>query len=238
MTTSDAAVRTQGRREAAPAAATVLVVLARARIRQRVAGMGAARASLVDLARTRRTRTASHHRSPACAPPARVSFDRAWRRLVLLGLLAVGNFVALGILVAGLVTAEHRRSQRRRAPAYRVCRSTPRTSWSSASSSGRSRLAGLSARRDAHAREAADFRFPQDEAAKEAVEAAGVGLPLRLADELDRVQSYRHDAALAACESAHGARVVRLGDHGSSRRGTCRERARFVEDVPALRSAS
>ena len=86
--------------------------------------------------------------------------------LVLLGLLAAGNFAALGILVAGLVTAD-----------------TADLSGGELLLTGFAIYAtdlvvfglifweveagGPSVRRDAHAREAADFRFPQDEAAKE-----------------------------------------------------------------------
>ena len=86
--------------------------------------------------------------------------------LILLGLLAAGNFAALGILVAGLVTAD-----------------TADLSGGELLLTGFAiyttdlvvfglifwevEAGGPSVRRDAQARKAADFRFPQDEDAKE-----------------------------------------------------------------------
>ena len=161
MSTSEAAIRAQGRREAAPAATVVLVVLAT------LAGVSKDQGwELVGL--------------PwwiwlvLALPALFLTFDlllaprgkglvRSRRAaLVLLGFLAAGNFIALGILVAGLVSAS-----------------------TSDLSGGELLLTGFAiyttdlvvfglifweveaggpvARRDAPARDEVDFRFPQDE---------------------------------------------------------------------------
>ena len=194
-----AAVRTQGRREAAPAAATRA---RRSRWRSRSSASrkdGSCSGSPGG--------SGSYSQYPPCfsrsifcsRSPARVSFDRAWRRWFCSGLLAAGNFAALGILVAGLVTARHSRSQRRRAPAYRVAiYTTDIVGLRPHLLGGGGRRAVCAASMHTRVRQP-DFRFPQDEdRERSGLEAAGLGLPLRLADELDRVQPDGHDAALAA----------------------------------------
>jgi hypothetical protein len=165
MTTSDAAVRMQGRREAAPAAATVLVVLAALAFVSESQGwelLGLPWWIWLALAAPALLLTIDL----LLAPAGKGLVRSRMAALVLLGLLAAGNFAALGILVAGLVTAD-----------------TADLSGGELLLTGFAIYAtdlvvfglifweveagGPSARRDAHAREAADFRFPQDEAAKE-----------------------------------------------------------------------
>jgi uncharacterized membrane protein len=104
MSANEAALRAQGRREAAPAAIAVLIVLVALAVVSRsqlwellglpwwiwlVLGIPALLLA-IDLLLALRGKGLVQSRKAA---------------LVLLGLLAVGNFVALGILVAGLVTA-------------------------------------------------------------------------------------------------------------------------------------
>lgn len=104
MSASEAVLRAQGRREAAPAAIAVLIVLVALAIVSRsqawellglpwwiwlVLGIPALLLA-IDLLLALRGKGLVRSREAA---------------LALLGLLAVGNFVALGILVAGLVTA-------------------------------------------------------------------------------------------------------------------------------------
>jgi hypothetical protein len=165
MTINDAAVRMQERREAAPAAATVLVVLAALAFVSESQGwellgfpwwiwLALAIPALlltIDLLLALAGKGLVRSRMAA---------------LVLLGLLAAGNFAALGILVAGLVTAD-----------------TADLSGGELLLTGFAiyttdlvvfglifwevEAGGPSVRRHAHARTAADFRFPQDEDAKE-----------------------------------------------------------------------
>jgi hypothetical protein len=76
-----------------------------------------------------------------------------------------------------------------------------------------------------------DARLPvsagREPAARRArLEPAGLGLPVRLPHELDRLQPDRRDAALATRENSHGPRVGRLGGHGPARRRASRQRAR------------
>ena len=220
MSANEAALRAQGRREAAPAAIAVLIVLVALAIVSRsqlwellglpwwiwlVLGIPALLLA-IDLLLALRGKGLVQSRKAA---------------LVLLGLLAFGNFVALGILVAGLVTAS-----------------------SSDLSGGELLLTGFAiyttdvvvfglvfweveaggpvARQLAPERGVLDFRFPQDDSPAERVEAAGLGLPLRVPDELDRVQPDRHHAPFSASESADGPRVVRLCRDGLTRRSPCR----------------
>jgi hypothetical protein len=161
MSTNEAAIRAQGRREAAPAAAVVLVVLAT------LAGVSMDQGwELVGL--------------PwwiwlvLALPALFLTFDlllaprgkglvRSRRAaLVLLGFLAAGNFIALGVLVAGLVSA-----------------STADLSGGELLLTGFAiytsdlvvfglifwevEAGGPVARRDAPTRDEVDFRFPQDE---------------------------------------------------------------------------
>jgi hypothetical protein len=101
MTTSDAAVRTQGRREAAPAAATVLVVLAGLAFVSESQGwelLGLPWWIWLALAVPALLLTIDL--LLALAGKGLVRSRMA--ALVLLALLAAGNFAALGILVAGL----------------------------------------------------------------------------------------------------------------------------------------
>jgi len=162
MPTDEAVVRAQARREAAPAVAAVLVVLAAVAIVSRSHGwelLGlswwvwlvlAAPALLLAIDFLLAVRGEGLVRTRKAA-------------LVLLGLLVAGNFVALGILVAGLVTAS-----------------------TSDLSGGELLLTGFAiytsdvvvfglifweleaggpvARRRAPERDALDFRFPQDDA--------------------------------------------------------------------------
>ena len=199
MSTNEAVLRAQSRREAAPAAVAVLIVLVALAVVSRsqlwellglpwwiwlVLGIPALLLA-IDLLLAFRGKGLARSRNAA---------------LVLLGLLVVGNFVALGILVAGLVTAS-----------------------TSDLTGGELLLTGFAiytsdvvvfglifweieaggpvARQLAPERGALDFRFPQDDSPVGTVEAAGLGLPLRLPDELDRVQPDRHHAALSASES-------------------------------------
>ena len=61
-----------------------------------------------------------------------------------------------------------------------------------------------------------------------AVASGCMGPSLRVADELDRVQPDRHDAAVPARKGVDGARVCDIRGHGAARRGACRERARLL----------
>jgi uncharacterized membrane protein len=162
MSTSEAVLRAQSRREAAPAAAAVLIVLVTLAIVSKSQGWellglpwwtwlilgGPALLLAIDLLLALRGNGLVESRKSA---------------LVLLGLLVAGNFLALGILVAGLVTAS-----------------------TSDLSGGELLLTGFAiyasdvvvfglmfweleaggpvARRLAPERDAPDFRFPQDDA--------------------------------------------------------------------------
>ena len=69
----------------------------------------------------------------------------------------------------------------------------------------------------AQTRTPVDFYFPQD---TDDLRGSGwvphlVRLPLRLPDQLDRVQPHRHDAAHAPGEGADGARRDGVGDHAA-----------------------
>jgi hypothetical protein len=161
MSASEAAIRAQGRREAAPAAAAVLVVLVMLALVSRDQGwelLGlpwwiwlvlALPAALLTL-------------DLLLAPRGKGLVRSRTAALALLAFLAAGNFAALGILVAGLVSAS-----------------------TSDLSGGELLLTGFAiyttnlvvfgiifweveaggpvARRDAPTRDEVDFRFPQDE---------------------------------------------------------------------------
>ena len=229
MPTNEADARAEGRREAAPAALVVILVYALLAVVSwrksweivglpwwiwLVVGLPALLLA-IDLVLARRGRGIVQSRHAA---------------LVLLSLLVAGNFIGLTVLVAGLVTQS-----------------------TSSLTGGELLLTGFAiytadvivfgliyweleaggpvARRMAEVRRSFDFQFPagrESRARGVRLASTGLGLPLRLADELDRVQPHRHDAALDAREGGDGTRIGDLGGDGAARCRACGERPRLV----------
>ena len=220
------------RREAAPVAVPRSARHRRARARQLEPELGAPRSSVVGLAARRASHAAAHGgprpqhagESASCARSA---------ALVLLGLLVLGNFVALAILVAALVTTntEDLGGGELLLTAFAIYTTDVIVFgllfWELDAG-------GPAVRLRMRERKPFDFLFPQDEslrARRRALASPGLGLPLRLADELDRVQPDRHDAADRAREARHGARVGDLRGDDPPRRSAGGERARLVSCV-------
>ena len=226
----------ESRREAAPAAAVVLLVIVVLAVVSRAKDWELLGLSwwiwllvalpvlllTIDLALTYRGKGLVRSRRAA---------------LFLLGLLALGNFTAVAVLVAGLVTAN------------------------SADLSGGELLftgfaiwsadvivfglwfwevdaGGPVARLHAPRPATRDFEFPQDDnprLAAPGLASASLGLPVRVADELDRLQPNGRDAALPSREGADGLRVGNLRRH---RAAHCRARGQRARLVNPLEHAS
>ena len=150
--------------------------------------------------------------------------------LVLLGLLVLGNFVALAILVAALVTTDTRDLDGGELLLTGFAIYTTDVIvfgllfWELDAG-------GPAVRLQQRERKPFDFLFPQDGSPgpdAKRLAPAGLGLPLRLADELDRVQPDGHDAADRAREARDGPRVCDLRGDDPPRRGARGERPRLV----------
>ena len=153
--------------------------------------------------------------------------------LLLLGLLVLGNFIALAILVAGLVTMS---TQDLSGGELLL---TGFTIWSTdvivfALLFWELDSGGPVARIRVAARATPDFQFPQDEnpqLAPKGWSSAGLGLRLPLTDQRHRVQPDRRDAAITTCEGDDGPRVGDLRRHRAARCRTRSERSRLVSRI-------
>lgn len=153
--------------------------------------------------------------------------------LVLLGLLVLGNFTALAILVAGLVstTASDLTGSELLLTGFAIWTTNAIVFallfWELEAGGPAARILRPERRRP---------RLPVPAGRQPAVCSGGlatrsVGLPIPLADELDRLQSNRHDAAVAAREGCDGPGVGNLCRDDPARGRSRRECTRRLTPV-------
>jgi hypothetical protein len=239
MSISEADARAEGRREAAPAAVVALLVFVLLAVVSRaekweLLGLPWWTWLLValpvlllaiDLVMTYRGSGLVRSRMAA---------------LLLLGLLVVGNFTALAILVIGLVTenTSNLTGGELLLTAFAI--------WSSDVIAFGLLLfweieAGGPVKRmldPSRTRTGLSVSTRRRGAACERLASAGLGLRLRLADECDCIQPDRHDAAFTAREGDDGPRVGHLRGHRLARRRPRGERTRLIKRTRPGRAQS
>ena len=139
--------------------------------------------------------------------------------VILLGLLAAANLVAVGLVLGSLVAGGGDMTGPQLLASAAVVLVVNVITFSLVF--WELDCGGPVARALADRRVTPDFQFPQDENPQLArrLGAGAQGLPVRRGDELDRIQPHRRDAVDASGEAVHGHRVAdRRGDRADRRR--------------------